>query len=171
MADEEKRYTDWIRTQPCAVCGATFQVVPHHALYGTTYSPDEARPPKAIPNARKATSQRSHDYFSIPLCLKHHEPGVHQLGNFFAGKSRHWANDWEADQVSKLRLRYGMQCPERHPDDAVHATGKSDKRKRIGAGWTVSLVRDWLRREAPTRPGAVADALNELAGLLESDTL
>jgi hypothetical protein len=112
MADEDRRYTSWIRTQPCAVCGTTFQVVPHHAIYGTTYSPEEPRPPKSIEGARKGGAQRSHDYFSIPLCLKHHEPGVHQLGNFFAGKSRAWANAWEEEQVGKLRNRYAMQCPE-----------------------------------------------------------
>lgn len=163
MADEDPRYTAWIRTQPCAACGTTFQIEPHHALYGTTYSPDEPRPPKAIEGARKGMAQRSHDYFSIPLCLKDHEPGVHKLGGFFAGKSRAWANDWEERQVNAHRNRYAMQCP-------APVMPKPSKRKRVGSGWSVAGIRDWCRKEAATRPVAAADALTELANLIEEDT-
>lgn len=107
----DARYVAWIRQQPCAVCGTTFQVQAHHALYGTTYSPEETRPAKAIEGARKGGAQKSHDYFCIPLCLKHHEPGIHQLGNHFDGWSRAEANAWEEQQVSAHRNRYAMQCP------------------------------------------------------------
>lgn len=164
MAGEDKRYTSWIRTQPCAVCGTTFGVQPHHALYGTTYSPDEARPAKALEGARKGMAQRSHDYFAVPLCMKCHIPGIHKLGGFFDGWSRAQANEWEEAQVHIHRNRYATQCPT--PATPGPARAKS---KRIGAGWTVATILDWCRREAPTRQAAAADALTELANLLECD--
>jgi hypothetical protein len=107
----DARYSRWIHTQPCAVCDTTLQVEGHHSLYGTTYSPEDARPTKAIEGARKGMAQKSHDYFLIPLCLKHHEPGIHQLGNYFEGWSRAEANAWEEEQVGIHRNRYAMQAP------------------------------------------------------------
>lgn len=164
MSDQDRRYTAWVVTQPCCACGTTLQIAPHHSLYGTTYSPEEPRPPKAIEGARKGGAQKSHDYFQIPLCIKCHVPGIHKLGGFFAGWSRAEADAFEANQVAIHRNRYAMQ----HPEPAAVAGRKP--RKRIGSGWTVAGIRDWLRKEAPVRPAAAADALTELANLLEEDT-
>lgn len=164
MAGEDRRYTSYLRTQPCAACGTKFQIEAHHSLHGTTYSPEAARPPKAIPGARKGGAQKSHDHFAIPLCLKDHEPGIHKLGGFFEGWSRGEADAWEAEQVQIHRNRYAMQRPE-----PIAPAARTKARSRIGAGWTVATIRDWLRREAPTRQAAVADALTELANLIEED--
>ena len=166
MADEDRRYTTWIRTQPCAACQTELRISPHHSLYGTTYSPEDTKPRKAIPNARKGMAQKSHDYFAIPLCMKCHVPGIHDLGGFFAGWSREQANAWEEQQVGIHRRRYAMQTPERIAKRADKAP-----RKRVGVGWTVATVRDWCRKEANVRPAAAADALTELANLIEEDTL
>lgn len=166
MAGEDKRYTDWIRTQPCTACATSLRIEPHHALYGTTYSPEETKPAKAIEGARKGMAQRSHDYFSIPLCMKCHIPGIHKLGGFFAGWSRERANAWEEEQVGIHRRRYAMQSPE-----PISPPSRSKRARSVGAGWSVAGIRDWLRKEAPTRQAAVADAYTELANLIEEDTL
>jgi hypothetical protein len=164
LADEEPRYTAWIRTQPCAICfGGVGQIEPHHALYGTTYSPEGTRPAKAIEGARKGGAQRSHDYFSIPLCMKHHTPGLHKLAGPFAGWTGAELETWEREQVTIHRNRYAMQ----EPAPAVPEPGRP--KRRVGQGWTVATIQSWLRREAPTRPAPVAAALNELAELLEAD--
>lgn len=166
MAGELPRYTTWIRTQPCAACRTELRIAPHHSLYGTTYSPEDVKPKKAIEGARKGMAQKSHDYFSIPLCMKCHVPGIHKLGGYFEGWTREAANAWEEQQVAIHRQRYAMQSPE----PAAVPAGKA-KRSRVGAGWTVPLIRDWCRKEARTRPGLAAAALDELADLIERDTL
>lgn len=185
MADEDRRYTTWIRTQPCAACQTELRIEPHHALYGTTYSPEETKPAKAIEGARKGMAQRSHDYFAIPMCMKCHVPGIHKLGGFFAGWTREAASAWEEKQVGIHRNRYAMRQPSRIPCscrrldgvcvcivfDQGTATPSRTTRKRIGAGWTVATIRDWCRKEAPTRSAPAADALTELANLIEEDTL
>jgi hypothetical protein len=164
VSEQDRLYTAWVRSQPCCACGTSFQIEPHHALYGTTYSPEEPRPPKAIDGARKGGAQKSHDFFQIPLCFKCHEPGIHQLRGFFAGWNRVEANAFEEKQVGIHRNRYAVQAPAPVPTPGKPA------RSRIGAGWTVATIRDWLRREAPTRPAPVAAALSELADLIERDT-
>jgi hypothetical protein len=172
LAGEDKRYTDWIRTQPCAACGTVLAIDPHHALYGTTYSPDEPRPPKAIEGARKGAAQRSHDYFAIPMCLKCHEPGIHQLRGFFAGWSRTQANGWEEEQVRAHRNRYAMQEPERlsapgalrvRGVDMARETAAERERRRIAA---------WLRDKAGARHLKVNEAavLTDAASELEQQT-
>lgn len=172
MADEEPRYTNWIRTQPCAACGTTIGIEPHHALFGTTYNPEGPRPPKAIPDARKGGSQRSHDYFSIPLCMKHHTPGLHKLAGPFAGWTGSQLESWERDRVREHRNRYAMQCPEplaaatssrttrprANPNDAAH-------RERL-------RIASWLRDRAGARHLKVNEAavLTDAASELEQQT-
>lgn len=168
MAGEDRRYTTWIRTQPCAACGTQFGIEVHHALYGTTYSPEETRPTKAIEGARKGASQKSHDYFSIPLCLKDHTPGIHKGGGYFEGWSGAQIEEWEREQVAIHRNRYAMQAP---TPVAETATSSRATRKRTGSGWTVAGIRDWCRKEARIRPAEASDALTELANLIEEDTL
>jgi len=99
----------------------------HHALYGTTYSPDEARPSKSIPNARKGASQKSHDWFSLPLCLKDHTPGLHKMAGFFEGWTGERLETWERDQVEEMHNLYDAAFPNGDPARAVHATGKTNK--------------------------------------------
>lgn len=166
MAGEEPRYESWLRTQPCARCGAEFGIEVHHALWGTTYSPEGPRPAKAIEGARKGKGQKAHSYFSLPLCLKCHIPGIHRGGGHFAGMSVGEREAWERDLHPVYRNRYAMQAPA----PALPEPGRS-KRKRTGSGWTIAGVRDWCRKEASVRPAQAADALTELANLLEEDVL
>lgn len=163
MAGEEPRYEAWLRTQPCAKCGAEFSIEVHHALWGTTYSPEGARPAKAIDGARKGKGQKAHSFFSLPLCIKCHIPGIHRGGGHFSGMSLEEREAWERELHPVYRNRYAMQAPE------PIATSSRTTRKRIGSGWTVATVRDWCRAEARVRPAAAADALTELANLLETN--
>jgi hypothetical protein len=112
MAGEDPRYCAWLRTQPCARCAVTYGIEVHHPLWATTYSPEEARPTKAIPNAKKGKGQRCHDHFGLPLCLKCHVPGIHNGGGHFAGTTPEEREHWERDEISKHRNRYAMQAPE-----------------------------------------------------------
>ncbi len=168
MAGEDARYEQWIRTQPCARCGTTFRIEVHHALWGTTYSPEGPVPRKSIEGARKGKGQKSHSHFSTPLCIKCHVPGIHRGGGSFSGTTPEEREAWEREQIAIHRNRYAMQSPE--PIASGTATSSRTPRKRgIGAGWTVATIHSWLRKEAPTRQAAVADAYTELANLIEEN--
>jgi hypothetical protein len=103
----------------------------HHALYGTTYHPDEPIPAKSIPNARKGMGQRSHSYFSIPLCLKDHTPGIHKNGGRFAGWSGAKIEKWERDQVEEMHKLYDAEFPNGDPA-LVAKTDRAAARKASG---------------------------------------
>jgi hypothetical protein len=161
MAGEDPRYCAWLRKQPCAKCLATYGIEVHHPLWATTYSPEEARPAKAIPGARKGKGQRCHDHFGLPLCLKCHVPGIHNGGGHFAGTAVEEREAWEREQIPVHRQRYAMQAPEPATPPA------RAKRSIAPSSWTVGAVLDLLRKEARHRPADVAAALTEVADLVE----
>lgn len=163
----DARYSRWIHQQPCAVCGTTIQVQGHHALYGTTYSPDDTRPAKAIEGARKGMAQKSHDFFLIPLCLKHHEPGIHKLGNHFEGWSRSEANAWEEEQVSIHRNRYAMLAPELAPGDVRATTTRTRKARATNSPERARVLEEietWAgaRRLKAEEHQLIHDLINDL---------
>jgi hypothetical protein len=170
VAGELPHYSQWIREQVCAACAGPAPCDPHHALSGTTYSPEEPTPAKAIPNARKGQRQRAHDFFLISLHTRCHSQ-FHAGRGWAAGKSPAERDRWEQEQVADHRRRYTREFPNGAPKTGATSDRASKSRKRIGAGWTVATIRDWLRKEAPTRPAPVAAALGELADLIERDTL
>lgn len=131
MAEENEHYENFVRSRPCAMCGTLLKIQVHHALYGTTYSPDEPIPAKAIPNARKGMGQRSHSYFSIPLCMKDHTPGIHKNGGRFAGKSGAWIEAWERKQVEEMHRLYDAEFPNGDPALAAK-TERAAARKASG---------------------------------------
>lgn len=144
-------------------CGGPGPCEAHHALYGTTYSPDEGRPAKAIPGARKGKSQKSHDTFAFALHLRCHAQ-FHRGTGFAAGWSPEERDAFEQDCVLKSRTRYLAGEPAQ-----VVMPGKR-KSKRVGAGWTVALVVDLLKKESRHRPAEVSAAFLEIVGLIEKDT-
>ena len=129
MAGEEPRYEAWLRTLPCAKCGAEFSIEVHHALWGTTYSPENTRPTKAIEGARKGKGQKAHSFFSLPLCIKCHIPGIHRGGGHFSGMSLEEREAWERELHPVYRNRYAMQAP----GPAVPSMPSPAKRKRATA--------------------------------------
>lgn len=148
MAGELRHYTSFVRSRPCAACGTTIGVQAHHALYGTTYSPDDPIPTKSIPNARKGTSQKSHDYFSIPLCLKDHTPGLHKMAGFFEGWTGERLEIWEREQVEEMHALYDAEFPNGDPAKQVKAaTSKPDKpARKAGKSGTADAERDRIVR-------------------------
>lgn len=166
LEQQDSRYLNWVRTQDCMSCGGPGPCEPHHALSGMTYSPEEPRPRKAIENARKGKSQRSHDHYAFALHIKCHAQ-FHRGSGRFSTWSPTDRDTWEQDCVAKSRKRYAMTSPA--PIEPIGPNSRIKPSKRTGAGWSVAGIRDWLRKEAPTRQAAVADAYTELANLIEED--
>jgi hypothetical protein len=69
-------YLTFIRRQPCMVCGTHLEVVPHH------YDPDNT-----------ATGRKVSDYFTVPMCARHHrefhDHGIVALPGGAAAKLAH----------------------------------------------------------------------------------
>lgn len=161
MANEssQKAYRAWLLMQPCACQPCVLPVVIHHSTVGAT----EAHA-KSL-GGRRGKGQRASDAEGISLCNRHHA-NFHDLRGFFAGWEKQQLRDWQNGQVERLQRLYAMAYPE---PLSPTATPSRATRKRIGAGWTVATVRDWCRKEAHVRPAAAADALTELANLIEED--
>lgn len=162
MANEasEAAYRAWLLRQPCACQPCVAAVVIHHSTVGET-----AQHPKSL-GGRRGKGQRASDAAGIPLCNRHHA-NFHELRGPFGGWEKQQLRDWQNSQVQRLRNTWAMQAPQ--PIAPGTATSSRTTRKRIGAGWSVAGIRDWCRREAPTRTAAAADALTELANLIEED--
>jgi hypothetical protein len=173
VAGENKHYTDFVRGRPCAACGTTFGIEVHHALYGTTYSPDEPIPAKAIPNARKGAAQKSHDYFSISLCYKDHTPGLHKGNGYFAGKSGAWIEAWERTQVEEMHKLYDAEFPNGDPALVAKAE-RAVARKTSGPRDAVLKERDRVvrviraraaeRQHLPDQHQLLAELADDIAG-------
>ncbi len=164
MADEYRHrdYRSWMLSQPCCCQPCTRKVLIHHHTSG------ETEPHRKSRGGRRGRGQRASDTNGMPLC-PHHHSDLHDrtgLSGFFADFDKKSLRIWQDDQVERLQRMYAMA----HPEPLVAGT-RPTKRSRIGIGWTVATVRDWLRKEARTRPGQVAAALDELADLIERDTL
>lgn len=104
MAGEQPEYLAWVRKQPCCApgCGSRLQVVAHHATNGLLVPPGEPMPPK-MAGKRRGQRQKAHDYFAMPLCLKHHVPGVHKRGGPFKEMSKKRLDAWQLEQVTAHR--------------------------------------------------------------------
>jgi hypothetical protein len=163
MAGESrhKPYREFLLGEPCCCYPCAASVVIHHNTFG---QPEQHA--KSIPGKR-GKSQRASDDEGMPLCNHHHRQ-LHDLTGYFGGYDKAQLRAWQDAQVQRLRNVYAMRHPEPCPAPRMPSPAA---RKRIGSGWTVAGVRDWCRREARFRPAAAADALTELANLLEADTL
>lgn len=74
---EDSKYTRWVKTQPCCVCGARSDD-PHHI----------------IGHGQGGMGTKSHDYFTIPLCRMHHDALHDDLPA------------WEAEHGSQIDLLF-----------------------------------------------------------------
>lgn len=164
MADDP-RYINWVRVQDCAACGGPGPCEAHHALSGLTYSPDEPIPAKAIPNARKGKSQKSHDHYAFALHLRCHAQ-LHRGTGPWSDKTPEERDAWERDCVARSRARYAMTNP---VPAARSESARPRQPKPELAGWTVGRVLALLRREAAQshRSPDAAAALNDVADLVE----
>lgn len=163
MADERrhKSYRAFLLSQPCCCQPCVAPVIIHHHTAG------ETEPHSKSIGGRRGKSQRSSDADGMPMC-NHHHADLHDrtgLSGFFADYDKYSRRAWQDQQVERLTRLYAMAWPE------PIAPSAAPKRKRVGAGWSVAGIRDWCRKEAATRPAQAADALTELANLLEEDVL
>jgi len=87
------RYWDWIRTQPCAVCGARRGIAAAHV-------------------GLRGLGQKCSGWEVIPLCRAHHDRGMptshHELGKRFWGF--HGLERYEV--IRKFQRLYGLALPE-----------------------------------------------------------
>lgn len=93
MADEDPKWTNFIRSLPCAMCLTSEDVCAHHS---TSHG--------------RGKSQRAHDHQTFPLCHTCHMNFHDRRGKFF-----HWTKEqrklWERTLVSLYR-------PEKEDTDA-----------------------------------------------------
>lgn len=85
MAGEDPDYCNWLRSRPCARCGA-YGVQVHH-------------------RTGAGMALRGHDDKGIPLCHICHGD-FHALAGMFKGWSRAGLAHWQDRQISILRKRY-----------------------------------------------------------------
>lgn len=98
MAGEDPQYVQWIREQPCCACESPFGVQAHHHTGGTTAPvfPKDGEP-LASNERPRGKSERAHDTWCIPLCIKCHANlhGFHGLFSPFDQKQRRaWQDEW-----------------------------------------------------------------------------
>lgn len=82
MAGEDPAFVRFVRTLPCAVCGA-HGVEAHHA--GT-----------------RGLGQRAHDSTCVPLCRQHHA-AWHDAGPPFRGMSKDERQGWNEAAIAAAR--------------------------------------------------------------------
>lgn len=118
MASDEKRL-QWVRRQPCAVCGCPGPNHAHHSTNGKA----GAGNPKAL-GGRRGRGQRADDTEAISLCLKHHK-NLHELTGFFSGYTKNELRDWQDTQVRIHAERYEAELAEKgEPLPTVDEAGK-----------------------------------------------
>lgn len=69
----DEKYLDWIRQQPCCICGDNVHVEAHHPRVG-------------LLNADPGMAQKASDKWALPLCGRHHRE-LHGMAEreFWAG--------------------------------------------------------------------------------------
>lgn len=65
-------------------------------------------PPK-MRSKRKGRGQKPHDYYTMPLCIKHHIPGVHKRGGPFKEMSKQRLDAWQLEQVTACRCAWEQE--------------------------------------------------------------
>lgn len=86
MANEDARYAEWLRRQPCRACGATEGIELHH-------------------QTGAGMGLRAHDHAAIPLCA-----GCHRDFHCLTGRFATWCKTdrqvWQVTQIEALRGTY-----------------------------------------------------------------
>lgn len=109
MAGEDKAYTDWIRTQPCAMTETVGRcigpVAAHHRKGG---------------GRKTGMGLKAHDHETIPLCTRHHDD-FHHLTGPFKGREKAWLAGWQQSEIDEHRRIYGITPfdPTGIPDDEL----------------------------------------------------
>lgn len=91
MADEDPKYTKWLRSLPCCKCGTeSYPRCVHHRI-----------------GDKKGLALKAHDHEGIPLChLCHRDFHSSPYGARFRGWTRQQRDEWQAEQVRHFRGVY-----------------------------------------------------------------
>jgi hypothetical protein len=102
VADEDHEYLAWLRKQACCLCECPFGVHAHHHTHGAVTQYEAF--PGALTRAR-GKSQRAHDSWAMPLCVKCHLQ-LHSLSGRFRGWVKEQLRTWQTERVSEYRAIY-----------------------------------------------------------------
>lgn len=109
MADEESKYLNSIRHQPCHACGSPLFVEPHHSTVGSGLPwecakgrLDPQRREQAKLPGKRGKSQRAHDSWAFPLCAKCHRQ-FHDATGRFADWDAKQRREWQDAAVAEYR--------------------------------------------------------------------
>lgn len=80
---ENKRYLEWVREQPCAVCGVDGDMVQAHHIIGFT---------------AKGMGMKNSDLFAVPLCGRHHHE-IHVYPEMWKDQMRYLCSTLETAYV------------------------------------------------------------------------
>lgn len=86
MAGEDPEYTEWLRHQPCCMCGTVFGVQVHH-------------------RTGAGVSLRASDLEGMPLCHVDHT-AFHAATGRFKGWGREQRSSWQDAMIREHRARY-----------------------------------------------------------------
>lgn len=92
MAGEDKSYCEWIRSQPCRMCGTPPRVTAHH-------------------ETGSGMGLRAHDHRTIPMCgdgVRGCHGSLHNVamkGSFYGWKKAD-LRVWQREQIDALRSEY-----------------------------------------------------------------
>lgn len=98
----EPAYAAWIRAKPCHACESPQYVELHHATIGST-EPWELN--RAGSAAVRGKSQKAHDSWGIPLCLRCHR-NFHAACGMFKDWNREQRRKWQEEAVALYRGSY-----------------------------------------------------------------
>jgi hypothetical protein len=100
-------YIQWVRKQPCCVCGMPGPSHAHHHTNGPTFAPDSPRPEKSI-GVKRGKSQKADDWYTLPVCHK-----CHRKLHDFAGKFREYNGTqrdvWQDEQVRRHHAQFDAE--------------------------------------------------------------
>ena len=89
MANEDPKYLQWIREQPCVMCKRTPSAEVHH-------------------ETGAGMGLRAHDHKAMPLCHRCHM-AFHAVHGPFKGWDRKKLNEWQKEQYQRTRQRWNEE--------------------------------------------------------------
>jgi hypothetical protein len=99
-------YLNWIRSLPCAHCGAMGPSEAHHSTVHSSRCETCSGPERErkLPGKR-GKGVKSHDHCAIPLCLRDHR-AFHDSARDFKTWTKAQKRAWQEEQVAAYHARY-----------------------------------------------------------------
>jgi hypothetical protein len=80
---DDPAHLEWVRAQPCCVCGTTVDVEAHHSTVS------------------KGMSLKTSDRDAFPMCAQHHKDEFHRHRGFFDGWTKAQRKEWQLAMSAK----------------------------------------------------------------------